>query len=94
MTERNDGPIKVGDLVQVVRSCCGVYVGTIATVIGFRGPATHPCLDCGKMSSGSVRAEFDRTKWPICAPIPWLKRIPPFSELEGTKTDEPIKEPA
>ncbi len=86
--------IQVGDLVQVVHSCCGVFVGAIATVSGFAEPATHPCIDCGRVASGLVRAKFDRNTFPKACPVAWLKRIPPLEELEGTKTDEPMKEPA
>lgn len=79
MTER---AIKVGDLVQVVHSCCGAFVGTIATVRGFKDPAPAPCQDCGRSAASLVRAEFDRSTFPLTAPVAWLKRIPPLSELE------------
>ena len=89
-----DKPIQVGDLVQIVHSCCGEFIGTVATVISFKEPATGPCATCGEKASGLIRAKFDREKFPLTAPVAWLKRIPPIEELEGQSTEEDLREPA
>ena len=88
-------PIKVGDLVQVVRTpnCCGstVGLGMTRTVIGFSETTRARCVSCGRVRL-TLSAVLD-------GPAPWskwhiepsrLKRIPPLSELEGEKRDEEI----
>ena len=85
-------PIKVGDLVVVVRGHkCDVGAvyrvssiqknvhGWVCGVCGFRKLFHSAWADRGDCYG---------------APLPWLKRIPPLEELEGEKRDEQIKEPA
>lgn len=87
-------PIKVGDLVMVVKPppCgCTRTVGWIFTVQSF-GRWTGYCNSCKSGYPISVMAESG---------IPWvlntyafsldrLKRIPPLSELDDVKQDEEI----
>ena len=87
-------PIKAGDLVQVVRwPCCGVYLGRVFRVdfIG-EGSSEYLCKKCGGAhgAATAMHAEDARN----CFPVPYLKRIPPLSELEGQPTQQDIKEPA
>ena len=91
----SDRPITVGDLVVTVRSCCdrymdGVYTFQVDSIV-YR-EFTTVCEGCRqRLPKGNFAR--DTTSY-YGAPVSWLKRIPPLDELEGTKTDEPIKEPA
>lgn len=87
----SDRPIAVGDLVQVVRwPCCDFHVGAIRTVEGFVHFETAHCAICGASGpSSNANLSGDGR-----APVAWLKRIPPLSELEGMRTEETTKEPA
>ena len=89
-------PIKVGDLVQIVKPspCCGSYknVGKIYTVAAVNAtpPYTH-CAGCFKprQPNGYLRLSSDSPdnghieQWRV-------RKIPPLSELEGEKRDEEI----
>ena len=89
-----DRPIQVGDLVQVVRwPCCDKHLGKTTDVVGFYTIEGGGAMCCGSMNY-PVGAAGAILKGQFFAPISWLKRIPPLDELEGTKTDEPMKEPA
>lgn len=86
----SDRPIQVGDMVQVVRwPCCGMRLGAIRTVEKFRQVSSLKCCGCWAEHSGMF-AYLDNGE----CPAEWLKRLPPLSELESSKTDEPLKEPA
>ena len=98
MTDRTaERPIAVGDLVQVVRPtpCCGNENNLsrifVVEAIGRFGDF---CMYCGRRvrlvsAQGLVGAGTTNS-----VRLSRLKRIPPLDELEGTKTDEPMKEPA
>ena len=93
-------PIKVGDLVMVVRGHpCVVELlgGTPWTVTGFQEPkhGGWHCSRCHMDSAGpNVIAALGAPSVTGCKrpviPITFLKRIPPLSELEGEKRDEEI----
>ena len=84
--------IQVGDLTVRVRSCCGIYIGTVRRVEGFGVKYDTWCKGCGKRTERQVSAYFEGDEPPSASPIEYLKRIPPLSELEST--DETQKEPA
>ena len=92
MTDRR--AIQVGDLVQQVKACCNRHpsLGCIATVNWIRYARTASPECCGAATVEGMHAGAV----PGCTgvPIEWLKRIPPLDELEGTRTDEQIREPA
>lgn len=92
MSER----IAVGDLVQIVRwPCCGRYLGEIHGVRGFgQLSATYACNGCCAKRAVVPAALIGDAKSSGLVPLAWLKRIPPLSELEGVRTEEPIKETA
>lgn len=83
-------PIKRGDLVMVIRDCCGRYLGDTFTVAESR------------VGFGNVYCDFCRTYHPYGTlffrrngtrrgyPVDWLKRIPPLFELDDVKQDEEI----
>lgn len=83
-----DKPISVGDLVMVVRHpCCGAAIGLIFKVIDIVN-VPYAKLHCGIAGCdhlfpylGPVAYNENKTA-PYCAPIAWLKRIPPLSEPE------------
>ena len=83
-------PIKVGDLVVLVKTCCDALArhpvfGAFKTVIGFRqGHAI--CLHCG-WKSWITWAELSGGN---SANIAWLKRIPPLAELESEQRKEEL----
>ena len=94
MTDRR--AIQVGDLVQVVkvRDCCPErtawgLIFRVAEITGTEG--LWRCCYCDKIE-GKQPAAWDSNGGG--AELYRLKRIPPLEELEGTKTDEPIQEPA
>ena len=93
----NDKVISVGDLVQVVRSCCEKVelVGIIYTVGVLHSFHTR-CQFCGQENKNVQHASsgMPASDTPIGLPVSWLKRIPPLSELEGERTEENLKEPA
>lgn len=92
LTER----IQVGDLVQVVRArtCCNggtPNLGHVFRVNSIGRRRTSTCPYCGGgIPEIMVLADFHMAGYAMDR----LKRIPPLSELEGVKTDEPIQEPA
>lgn len=85
-----DKPIKVGDLVMVVKAtpCCGIYQTThpVFRVSGFEKDYFH-CRFCGQ-GRKVLAANVADTFW-LCD-VDRLKRIPPLSELEGERRDEEI----
>ena len=86
-------PIAVGDLVVFVRSCCigfrnGASIFRVAEIITLQGAICEFCnrrLPSESYASISV-GDFG-------APFSWLKRIPPLSDLEGVRTEEPMHQP-
>lgn len=87
-------PIKKGDLVVVVRTDCPqsaeVILGAIREVegLGYLSATRAPrCEGCGQTYSISELADIGRDQF---APLAWLRRIPPLSELEGADTREEI----
>lgn len=88
-------PIKVGDLVMVVRVCCTAYMdgaGPIFRVHKIHGVGRgSTCAYCGAMLPNTDRATEGAL---VGVPLPWLKRIPPLSELESEKHKEDLREPA
>ena len=89
----SDRPIAVGDLVQVLHQCCyAEHIGKIFTVsLLYFG--CGKCDFCRTDHTGVPSAHLDGAEdWGFRRS--WLKRIPPLDELESTKTDEPMKEPA
>jgi hypothetical protein len=92
--------IKVGDLVMVVRDCCGHDIGKIATLesahpadewasqweCGRCGARLQHSLAIGRLPSLSSTPREKRRGW---WPLRWLKRIPPLDELER---DQIVKE--
>ena len=87
-------PIQVGDLVEVIYSCCNDQLGLFGRVDGWsrRSGDWVGCSVCAKPVPGQ-NEEFALV-WGAKWPPSWLKRIPPLAELEGTKTEEDIREPA
>jgi len=82
--------IKVGDLVIVIHSCCGVHLGKIRRVEALVAVPIAGCDYCDYVHASYTDAEFVGTVFPTAWPTSWLKRIPPLSELEGVKTEEEI----
>lgn len=92
-------PIKVGDLVQVVKvnHCCGsdVNLGHIFVADHIQG-GPNRCASCGRRFANSVDVWSTGSDW--SAEITRLKRIPPMSQLEHYRSEEllrrDVKEPA
>ena len=85
-------PIKVGDLVQVVRPspCCGAseHIGKVF-VVAWIDEAEGPCSWCGRDDLVKVIAgpeEYPDDGYSFGE----LKRIPPIEELDDVKRDEEI----
>ena len=86
--------IQAGDLLMVVTACCQDkkrdHLGETGTASYAKLTFSY-CGYCGHQDNGQ--------HWALVAgahgaPAWWYKRIPPLSELEGEKRDEPIKGPA
>ena len=94
----SDRQIQVGDLVQVVRwDCCGHNLGKVATVENIDFVRDTYCIWCGKNYLGVPNADMVLQGGHgelRCAPLSWLKRIPPLEELESNDMCHPMKEPA
>ena len=76
--------IKVGDLVQIVRVHCGdIGLGEIYCVEVIRESIFGNCVGCGASIEGLCAGGG-----PYLAPLSWLRRIPPMSELESTEHKE------
>ena len=84
-------PIRVGDLVAIVRwPCCGSRLGHVDTVVSIEPESLlgGRCVDCHTLFTGYgtyIRLTQDRG-----AQLPWLKRIPPLEELDSEKQKEEI----
>jgi hypothetical protein len=91
----NERPIQVGDLVQVVRSCCdrAPCYGDIFTVGAIRESFTQCsfCRSANRGLHGGTRIEGNSGVGGV--PLEWLKRFPPLEELEGQRTEESLREP-
>ena len=92
-------PIKEGDMVQVVRTCCspsfaegGGYIYRVSAM----QTDDHKCASCGQTYRGAYANSVGTFGPTHCdrAPLPWLKRIPPLNELESAQQKEDIREPA
>lgn len=81
-------PIKVGDLVVVVRGCCPTFLGVIRRVEGFDAPAKMKCAVCGARADGHPRARFEGNATPSASLVAWLKRIPPLEKLQTWRQTE------
>lgn len=87
-------PIKPGDLVRIVRSCCPRFVQgpAIFELRSIVNLGVTKCMFCDAIipEGAEGTGEFHR----IGVPMPWLRKVPPLEELEGEKTQEDIREPA
>lgn len=87
--------IDVGDQVVVVRlpSCgCATAMGHVFEVIGIRGSSTPPiCITCHQERKDGNPAAFGEGHDPV--ELYRLRKLPPLKELEGKRTEEPIREP-
>lgn len=95
----SDRPIQIGDLVMVVRSCCQRmeigYIFKVSALAEFNPYWGCPhCKSTGKDIKVIADARFGINRDCTHAPLSWLKRIPPLSEMEGQRAQEDIKEPA
>ena len=85
-------PIKVGDLVVVVRAHCKgseKYLGEMHRVSGF-GDSNGECAFCNASNLHPRVADFEDGRW---LPLFMLKRIPPLDDLKGLTTEEGIHQP-
>jgi hypothetical protein len=83
--------IRVGDLVMVVKSCCGEmakhkHFGGVFTVTGFN-TGVLGCRHCGFRVSTATWAEFGG---PLGWYVPFLQRIHPLDELERDQIVEEL----
>lgn len=85
-------PIKVGDLVMVVKACCSETVRSpVFTVSDFdwKQPNSELCSFCKAPIPAEPHASDRSGPWHVY-PVSWLKKIPPLSELDDVKHDEEI----
>ena len=83
-------PIKRGDLVVVVRDCCGNYLGHTFTTAETRvGRGNVYCEMCGFYHADGTLF-FRRAGTRRGYPAAWLKRIPPLQKSETVKREEEI----
>jgi hypothetical protein len=93
-------PIKVGDLVMIVRGhdCLlrkrGFEPFVVLALIPQRAGGWK-CGQCGERDLGKndaygARAGWNKVSDDSSVPVSWLKRIPPLEELDDVKRDEEI----
>ncbi len=86
-----NGPLKVGDLVCVVKPtpCCGniKYLGGVFTLVDLRPSPTGSilCNYCKRVRPLAVDMAITDTK--LCFDSTRLKRIPPLAELESVERE-------
>ena len=81
-------PIEVGDLVQVVHSCCDKFVVYPTFVVQDLTPTGDFCFFCStSLPPGMSAGDPHRYGYPV----QWLRRIPPLSELasEPRREEQP-----
>lgn len=92
-------PIKIGDLVMVVKSCCPMRVKPTIFVVerqtALSSEERGVCADCG----ASLPADnYWRSNAPVGEawgqPEQWLKKIPPMDELNSVDKTTNLDEPA
>ena len=78
--------IRIGDLVQVVKTCCDARIDKlIYTVTHFR-TYDHPTMDCSFCLKEFPTETLGCPSDGHAHPLSWLRRIPPLSELETQHT--------
>ena len=84
--------IAPGDLVQIVRDCCGIYVGQTFFVARMMGASLHRCQTCGyKSEQALVYTGQPQNGFNACyVPLAWLKKFPPLAELGDVKQEDEI----
>ena len=87
-------PIKVGDLVRIVRDACphdnGLGLGMIFSILAIEPARNFGNFRCAcRITSGQL-AYGDVGKGPGYYPVSCLRRIPPLSELDDVKQNEEI----
>ena len=99
MTDSNQRPIAVGDLVAVVRlkPCGHGQPGFIFRVGQIRTTETgkHGCITCGASpkENGLIAVAVGHSHDSLSIPLWRLKRIPPLDELEGVLAQNEITHP-
>lgn len=91
----NERPISVGDVVQVVKLpvCgCDLAMGWTFTVNGIFSGADGNCSVCSAARGPDTVVAFSDPQLG-CVEIWRVKRFPPFEELDGLETQEPIRQP-
>lgn len=86
-------PIKVGDLVQIVRGCQPEYFGFTFRVRELVHRTIDECMFCSRPHIGiyAIAEERFGSKRELGkAPLETLKRIPPLDELNDVKRDEEL----
>jgi hypothetical protein len=87
------GPIRVGDLVMVIKSCCRQNVRAPIFVVAdldYQTDDGETCRYCGA-AAPNERAAADHSHGRFFVyPLSWLKRIPPLDELESEKHKEEL----
>lgn len=94
----SDKPLQVGDLVRVAKwLSCGCKLNWVFRIGGMVPRPMQPmmCSLCYYAETHRPEdAAFSDGGAFIGAPLSWLRRIPPLSELESTRTEETLKVPA
>lgn len=84
--------ICAGDLVMVIKDCCGIYLGLIRKVRKvFHHPSECVCGTCSFSVSNLVLAEFEMAARLHIAPVMWLKKINPPPIAQDVETREELR---
>ena len=86
-------PIKVGDLVVVVRwPCCGEHLGRVFRVASMRHSSSigNGCWQCSTRTERYEGTLALESAFGFRSDVVNLKRIPPLSELESEKNKEEL----
>lgn len=83
-------PVKVGDLVYVHRwPCCGAALGAVWAVSRMIALSDVHCRHCLALQMRGV-ITLAVSPEGRCAPVDWVRRIPPLSELESRVDRVPV----
>lgn len=85
------GPIKAGDIVCVVRGSCACVRGKFFRVGEIKKVQSAFCRECAITRIGIfIAVNADSGESLNCAPLDWLQRIPPLSDLEHAHHPEAL----
>ena len=82
-----------GDLVVVVRDCCGAYLGCVFTVGEIIHPPAVDCNHCNALihqTQCAINADYREGSRVYCQPTSWLLKIDPPAMESDVSADREL----